>query len=81
MAEELFGGVTEAGMRANLEMECKVDGVPYIERVETVSIKAIGTMECLTERELNTSRMGKGIREHSNKINFMDRVYFTKTIQ
>jgi hypothetical protein len=81
MAEELFGGATEAGMKVNLGMECKVDGVPYTERVETVNMKVIGIMECLTGRELNTSRTGKDIKEHSNKINSMAKVYFTKTTQ
>ncbi len=79
MAEELFGGAMEVGMRVNLGMECKVDGVSYTVRVETVNMKAIGTMGCSMAREHNTSKMGRGMKEHSNKINSMDKASFTKT--
>jgi hypothetical protein len=80
MAKELFGGVMEAGMKDNLETESKADGEFYIARVGIDNMRETGTMVCLTGREFNFSRMGNVMREHSNKTNFMEKVFSIKMI-
>ena len=79
MEKELFGGVMEAGMKVNSEMECKAAGEFYIVKGVINNMRVTGTMACSMERESSTSRMASGMREHLNKINSMVKVYSIKT--
>ncbi len=81
MEEELSGGVMEVGMRANSEMVFKVDGGYFIDREVTGSMRAIGTMECLTVKVHNTSKTEKDMREHLNRTSSMETVSFIKMIR
>lgn len=80
MAEALFGGLTVAGIKANLEMEFKVDMGSYIETEDTQSMRDLGIMECLMEKVPNISRMDKNIKGRLKKTNSMGTEFFTKTI-
>jgi len=81
MAGERFGGQMEAGMKDSLEMEFKVVMEYCIEKEDIKNMKDLGIMECLTGKELNILKMVKDIKGLSSKINFMEKGYFTKTIQ
>jgi hypothetical protein len=81
MDAELFGGAMEAGMRANLETESKVDGEFSIGREETGSTKEIGITECSTVRVPNTSKMDKDTKAHLKKTSSTEKAYFTKMTQ
>lgn len=81
MGVELFGGVTEAGTKASLEMGFKVGGEFCTGKEATANMKEIGIMECLMERVLNTSKTARDTRVHSKKISSMVRAFSIKTIQ
>jgi hypothetical protein len=81
MVEVHFGGQMEVGMKVNLGMVYKVVMVYYTEMEELLNIKVLGIMVCLMAKEHNTSKMDKNMKVHSNKINFMEMVYFIKMIQ
>ena len=79
--KEHSGGVTEAGMKDNLETEFNLDGEFYIERVDIDNMKEIGIMVCSMEKVFNTLKMDKDMKELLNKINSTDRVYSIKMIR
>lgn len=81
MEEEHFGGLTEAGMKGNLEMEFKVVTVSCIEMEGILSMKVLGIMVCLMVKVLNSLRMEKNIKDHLKKISSMEMVYSIKMIQ
>lgn len=81
MVEAHFGGLMGAGMKVNLEMEFKVVMEFCIEMEDMLSMKVLGIMECLMEKELSISRMAKNTKDLLKKTNSMEMEYFTKMIQ
>jgi hypothetical protein len=81
MEEAHFGGLMEVGTKGNLEMECKVDMVFYIETVVLSNMKDHGIMVCLMEKVFSFSKMDRSMKVPLNKISFMVMVYFIKMIQ
>ena len=78
MVEGHFGGPMVAGIKANFEMEFRVD-TEFCTGMEDINnMKVHGIMECLMEREHNFSKMGKNMKERLKRTNFMDKVYFIK---
>lgn len=80
MAEVLFGGLMEVGMKASSNKECKVDMDAYIEKEEINNMKVLGIMECSMVKVFNFLKMVNVLKVHSNKINSMVMEFFTKMI-
>ena len=78
--EEHFGGLMEAGIKANLEMESKADMEFCIVMEDMLNMKDLGIMECLMEKGHSFLRMDKSMKGLSNKINFTEMVYSLKMI-
>lgn len=81
MVVELSGGQMGAGMKDSLEMVFKVVMVHFIEKVDINNMKDLGTTECLMVKAPSSSKTDKNMKEHSKKINSMDKVSSTKMIQ
>lgn len=80
MEEARSGGLTVVGMKDSLEMASKVDMECYIGMEAMSSMKAPGITACLTEKELNSSKMGRNTKGHLRKINSMGMVFSIKMI-
>lgn len=61
-------------------MVYKVDMVYFIGKEDIKNIKVHGTMVNLMEKAHNFSRMDRNMKEHLNRINSMDKVFFIKMI-
>lgn len=59
-------------------MGFKVDSGFYIEQTDKRSMKEIGTMAVLKEKELNIWKMEKNMKENSNEINLMAQEFIGK---
>jgi hypothetical protein len=81
MVKEYFGGVMEVVIKVISKMECNVGLEFCIVQIILLSIKALGTMECLMVKAFKHFKMEKDMKEASSKINFMEMVYSIKTIQ
>lgn len=80
MEEARSGGLMAVGMKDNLEMASKVDMECYIGMEAMWSTKAPGITACLTEKERNSSKMGRNTKGHLRKINSMAMVFSIKMI-
>ncbi len=74
------GGQMEVGTKDNFEMECRVDLEFCIEMEGILNMRGLGIMECLMEKELSISKMGKSMKDLLNRTNSMVMGYFIKTI-
>jgi hypothetical protein len=80
-AKVLSGGRMVVGMKEILETECKVDGEYFTDKEDIANMKVTGITACLMAKGHNISKTVSDMKEHLNKTNFMEKVYFTKTIQ
>jgi hypothetical protein len=79
--EEHFGGLMVAGMKVNSKMVYKVVMGCFIDMEDKFSMKVSGIMECLMEKELNSLKMEKDMKDNLRKINSMEMVFSIKMIQ
>ena len=79
--EVLFGGLMEVGMKDSSEMVFKAAMVFFIGKGGTDNTKVHGIMEWLMEKVFSILKMDKSMKELLNRINSMERAYFTKMIQ
>lgn len=80
MVEGHSGGQMEAGMKANLEMVYKVAMESCIEMEAILNMRGPGIMECLMERALSISKMGRSMKDRSNRTNSMAMEYSIRMI-